>query len=359
MLWTGQQTHQPSIFDKGLAVHSLTLRKLYGALLDPVACISDEVLLTIATLALLEVRIPTSNSSYLKHIMGLQQLLQLRDPAIHRSNAACLFYLHTRHMITFASVKLRVGTIFARPDWKALLRSYCSAEELWEQELFDILADCSCLYARCRDHATAVPVDRIGLAKVVEEAHELLHQLRLWRSRWDQEARYTRRDDSDTLAGLKAAVQVSQTAFTMQYPIKAIDFKDGAASALLLQYNACIISVSRLLLLLQVPAESNTPDPSTPAACRMSQLYAHRSLDEYGPRELNAALEICCCVPYIVSRNAHKFCRDSPAIHWSITTAWMMLGQETTPVGKWITDTLGMKDGGQIAKGLWESEKGS
>lgn len=113
--------HQNLVTNKGLAVHSLALQKLNTAVAAAPSHHTDEVVLSIVTLAVLEALIPMHPGSFFEHILG-QRLLELRDPQLHSSPESCHIYKSTRHMLIFTPLRAQRPTIYAQANWKALLR---------------------------------------------------------------------------------------------------------------------------------------------------------------------------------------------------------------------------------------------
>ena len=78
----GLQHQQNDIARHGYAMFSVALTQLNQALTDTTWHTNNEVIVAVATLALSECLVPSGKNNYLRHIMGLQKLLELRDPSI-------------------------------------------------------------------------------------------------------------------------------------------------------------------------------------------------------------------------------------------------------------------------------------
>lgn len=351
----GRRQSRPSVIKKGLTMHGATLQKLNTALSGQISCIDDEVLLSICALALLETLVPTHPKSYLDHMLGLQRLLELRGPNRQASPAACDIYMHIRHMLIFASVRARCPSVFAQPEWKALLRAHCSREQLWEQDLWDVLADCTVLFAKAQQHRVASPS---RLMRTKKEAVILLDRLHDWRRLWNEEKQYSYLEDTSPLAGLQSALAEFTDGPGPDPPLRPLNFVNDNAASLLLLYDAILISVSRLLVALYTPNEQRRETDSVPdhSSGEDTAEDSNSSKMQYGSEEVFAALEVCCCIPYSISRGPYYNCNNTltPNIHWAVATAWMMLGRNESTVGRWITDTLGMQGSNYVAQGLWE-----
>jgi hypothetical protein len=108
--------HQESITDRGYFIHGLALKQLSHALSDPNCYIHDDVLLSVVTLAFLECFVPTGRKHYLKHMTGLEKLLELRGPNMHCFPKSFQIYKGVRRMIIFASLSTRRPSILARGE---------------------------------------------------------------------------------------------------------------------------------------------------------------------------------------------------------------------------------------------------
>ncbi|KAH7356278.1 hypothetical protein BKA66DRAFT_252723, partial [Pyrenochaeta sp. MPI-SDFR-AT-0127] len=146
-IYFGTQHKQVSITNEGYIMHGAALQQLNNALSDSMSFTRDEVILSVVTLAMLECIVPTGPGNYLKHMLGLEGLLGLRRPDSLRdcSVKTSELYKGIRDMILFASLRTRQPSILAMSEWKTALRVNCSSTELQEQDLYDVLADCTIL----------------------------------------------------------------------------------------------------------------------------------------------------------------------------------------------------------------------
>jgi hypothetical protein len=71
--------------DRGYALYGLALKQLNHALSEPKCYVRDEVFLSVVTLTLLEVFCPTGKDNYVKHMIGLERIIELRGPPSHCS----------------------------------------------------------------------------------------------------------------------------------------------------------------------------------------------------------------------------------------------------------------------------------
>ena len=187
----GYQHRQQHIIEQGYATHVTALRSLNGALVRHDCAEYDELILAIVALALQEAVMPTSKQSYLHHMIGLDNLLKLRDPAAHTSPWSLNIYKSIRHFLVFGCLRAGKSSVLALPEWKKVLKIGCDEEELYEQELWDLLADCTVLQARLHGLSRRSELrDPAGVSDKIDlerDTMQLLLSLFAWRSRWDSE----------------------------------------------------------------------------------------------------------------------------------------------------------------------------
>jgi len=123
-------------------------------------------------------------------------------------------------------------------------------------------------------------------------------------------------------------------------------------------YNTVLIYVLRVLAShslenLNIPSSQGFIPDTLPTAEYLEDQWKHTK-EKYVAAERLAALDICRCIPYYLSRKP-SLNSGSPVVHWAITTAWMTLRGKESAEGRWITDLLNKKGQGVIAKGLWVS----
>lgn len=146
----GLEHQQVDISRHGYALYGVTLTQLNQALASQVPHPNDEVIMAVATLAIAECLVPSGKNNYLDHMMGLQKLIDLQDPSTFWPNKPYGFRNGVRFMLLFASLQVKNPCILARPEWKTAMRVNSSPKELREQDLYDILADCTILLAQSK-----------------------------------------------------------------------------------------------------------------------------------------------------------------------------------------------------------------
>lgn len=317
-IFFGAQHGQFQVLNQGYAMYGAALKQLNQALTDPKCYAKDDVLLSVLALSLLEAWVPSGPKHYMKHMAGLERLLELRGPC--RNPKSMAFHKGLRHMILFVSIRTRKASILARPEWKKVFRDN-SGTELQEQDLFEILADSTVLTAELDDIlASAEPdlqrdVKKFDeLEEIAERALELLAQLGAWKDRWDSEEKDSYRE-------------VSATGDDPPPFMTIFEFSHDSTATMLLFYYSTLIHVLRILIALP----------------RLGK-------DECTAAEWSATIDILRCVPYYQVRKSHL---DLRVVHLAIMTVWPTLRGRETVGGRWLMDALNTPSRDAFATGLW------
>jgi hypothetical protein len=307
---------QDRITRHGYTLFGTALKQLNLALSEPKCYTRDDVIISVITLALLEFWVPSGPKHYLKHIAGVERLLELRGP----DPKSLELYRGLRHMILFASLSTRKPSILAGLEWKKAFRVNCSEEESQKQDLYDVLADCTVLVAERDVLATWVlDLERYTLrqSEIEKKALLLLTNLRSWKMRWDNDKE-------------NSYVEISVNEDDPPPFRTILEFSSDSAATMLLFYNSALIHVLQILASLQL-------DNSL-------------SKDEYIAAERSAAFDICRCIPYYLVRKSHL---DLRCVHLAVVTAWKTLRHRETADGRWLMDILSAKSQESFAPGLW------
>jgi hypothetical protein len=352
----GIQHRQPDISRQGYAMHGVALRQVNQVLSDTTRQTRDEVILAVAALAITELLVPTGPGNYWKHMMGLERLVDLQDPASFWSTRSSGFCKGVRFMIVAAALKLGRPSILARPDWKKAVRANASDEVLEEQDLYDVLADCSVLLAERDAMASAEKADpteaneqRDGIAR---RACGLLEHLRQWRQRWD---RKNLKDPVADTAASPSRPEESQPTHNDRSPegslITATTIPNIPAAAMLMLYDLAVMFVSQSLQPLP-PLEESAATRTTRNVPRQFETAKSYQVDER-----DAAREVCRCTRYYLSIRRRLDASAPLVIHWAIAVAWERLRQDDSAEGVWMRDLLSRKGRQVVAEGLWTTYK--
>jgi Fungal specific transcription factor domain len=355
----GSQHRQSQITDRGYAIYGVAVRQLNQALSDSNRHTDDDVFISVVTLAFLECFVPTGPKHYIKHMIALERLLELRNPS---SSSYCNpksseFYKSVRHMILFASLRTGQPSILARAEWKIFLRAQCSEEEFQGQDLFDILADCTVLIAE-RDKMLANWELDLGKSthqrdKIKRRAITLLSYLRAWKERWDGDGRNSY-SETPIINDNESWGDRSPPSF-----LTVFKFSNASSAAMLMFCNTTLIYVLRVLVSLPLlPGSlgllSSQSIPDTLQDVRHLDNFWRLGKDEYLAAERLAALEVCRCIPFDLAQNLHLGSCVSPISHWAVATAWTTLGGIESANARWMMDLLNTNGPEGIAKGVWD-----
>lgn len=221
-LFFGSRHCQTPILVEGYSMHSAALQQLNQALSIPGYHSRDDIINVIVIMAMLELYLPSGPKNWLKHMLGLEKLLELRNPGLlaYASHQTLELYKGVRHMVLIASLRNRSPSIFARPKWKAVLRTALSLESVEERELHDVLADCSVLNAANDEVARTWdiydPMCTEKVEAITTKAVELLAFLQSWKQRWDHDGRNGHIMEDDLEAIIAGAPQVFCTVYRFQ-----------------------------------------------------------------------------------------------------------------------------------------------
>lgn len=331
-IFFGTRHRQADITQHGFASYGTTLQQLNRALTEPNSHESDEIIVSVITLAIQETLVPSGPNQFMNHMQGLERLLALRDPTSFQSPYTVGLYMCLRHMLLFAALVSGRPTILAKPEWKALLRKHCPDEEkLQEQRLYEILADC-----------TVLASERDKLLKRQKEAGEDTHpqmgivrgstenlcvHLRSWRTEWGASPRNA---FIEIPAPQLAAVDKESA-----YPTEIV-FADIKSALMLMLYNITLMNL--LAILISLP-------PS---------LQQRHSRYELIPLGHSAVLDICRCLPSSMNDELRKELHASPVVYWAIQTARMTLQGDDSARARWLSEILDRKSAGSLAGNDWE-----
>jgi len=323
VIFFGAQHRSSSIQNRGYIMHGKILKQLNATLSDPHCYLRDDVLLSVVTLALLECFVPTGRKYYLKHMSGLEKLLELRGPGMHRERKSLGILKGVRRMVIFAALSKRKESILAREEWKRIQGTDCTGDEMEEQCLMNALADCTVVIAEydkvVGNSKSDIEDSACQRDEVTRRALNLLEQLHLWKKRWDTEERNSH---------LEIPAELQQTEETRESVTTTLNFANSSASIMFMLYNTALIYVFRIL----------------------ASLDGHPGAKW---EERSAALEICRCIPYHLSQKSRLDSGSMTVASLAVRTAWKTLGGSGSPGGRWMIDLLQAESSEVFARGLW------
>jgi hypothetical protein len=347
-LFFGTQHRNTSILQRGYLIHETALRQLNDSLSSPQCHLRDDVLLSVIALVLLEIFMPTGREHYLKHMSGLEKLLELRGPNSHHSPRSRETLKGVRRMIILASMRKRKPSILAREEWKSIPWMTENVAERAEHYLWNVLADYTVLVA---DHDRAIQngfnfedIAYHHQRKMIAcRAQDLLGQLHEWKKAWNPDVLHSHSEISPEFAEVQSVPTCAGSTLNFQ---TVFDFQIPSAATILVLYNTALIYV------LQILSSVLPADPQVQGLEDSSYLHP-TTQNKYAAMKRSAALEISRCIPYYL---AHKSQFDTGSVtiaHLAVRTAFQTLGGSSSLDGEWMMGLLNMKRGEVFAKGLW------
>lgn len=348
-LFFGAQHHQSGILTEGYAIHGVALKRLNQALSQPERRMHDDVIVSVILLAMLELFMPTGPRNWLKHMLGLEQLLALRDPAslAYASFRTLELYKGVRHMILIASLRNRTPSIFARPQWKAVLRTALSLETPDEQDLHDVLADCSVLIAASDELFKLQHPSGLSYIQRRQEmqckADGLLVFLQAWKQRWDSNEENVHIEEESL-----------DPTTTEMSPRIIYRFMSDSVARMLMLYNTALIYTLRVMATLEI--KTNGPQENLSDHIQGDTGADVTNESSYYPAIRAAGLNIARCITDYLQHKRARGETDfvSPIVQWAVITAGQALGGEESPDGKWMVSLLKGDAMYTIAKRAWE-----
>ncbi|KAK3117180.1 hypothetical protein LTR53_001684 [Teratosphaeriaceae sp. CCFEE 6253] len=337
----GSQQRLDSTATKGYRLYGQSLAQLNKALSDPECYTRDEVCLSVITLACLELLAPSSPGVGLKHVLGLERLLELRGPRVYCLKHPDIFNC-TAIMILDASLRMGHPSVLAREDWKAQSRARCTDAQLQEQDLLDMLADCTLLGAERARLLTRQGLDPVTHAAELEnierQGSTLSSRLLEWKVQWDS---------------------IPANQLTVEEPMQghrglpSLGFSGGSAATMYVVYHTVLIRHLMSMTTHEVPGRPGRPsdqDASLQIVSTSAPDHSASGEDRAGQRR--AALEICRCVPYLLRQAGSIQCGRSTAFVWAVMTAWDIVCGSAE--GIWLLNAL-RTGGGEATASMLEA----
>jgi hypothetical protein len=336
----GTQHQQAHITGEGYMLYNDALRQLNQALSDATHHANDDVIVAVAALAISECLVPTSSGNYLKHMLGLETLIALRSPSSFWSQQTMGFRDGVRFMILFASLQAEKPSILARRDWKRAMRSGLSYSQLREQDLYEILADCSVLLSKrnamlCMWHfdaGKATPQrDELDI-----QTQALLAHLRAWKKRLDCSV-------VDHHLKVSSSPKVVET------------FKgEDSLVMLLMLYNITLIYVVQILA--SIPVNVGTAR-AIPLSTKSAGVMKQSDGDMYFIEKRVGALQLCRLLQQHLGGKRALDPHSSNIVLWTVTIAWRELRFDNSAEGDWMRGLLNSKGRQDAAQGMWTTFK--
>ena len=346
-IFYGAQHRNFSILAHGYLIHEKTLRRLSNALSDPQCYLRDDIILSVITLIILEAFVPTGRKSYLKHMSGLEKLLELRGPRFHRSPRSREMLKGVRRMIILASMKRRQPSILAREEWKSIPWMSEDVADRAEYYLWNVLADYTVLIADYDetmqngsgfDKATHQQQQE----RIAQRAHNMLEQLHEWRMAWNTDNQHSQSEISAAMTAVQPIPSGGETASSFQ---TVFIFPNPSTATVLMLYNTAVIYVLQIL--------SSLPPADPQLQSNKDNLHLPPFRNTYAAMKISAAQDIHRCIPYYLSHKSELDTGSLTIAHLAVRTALQTLGGSGSLDGESMVQLLNMKRGEVYAKGLW------
>jgi hypothetical protein len=243
------------------------------------------------------------------------------------------------------------------PRWKAVLRLDCNQEELHEQELWDILADCTALQARRDTMLFTLPSGCESIystqadeaCSIRDETFDMLNKLHVWQKQWNVM-------EGSTYFISPGGPHGHATTRPVNLPSSYQFAKDDTAKRLMLYNTTAIYILQMLLQLFRMPQCHGIgewkPLPGHKACSSTAQYF-----EQLVASLFHAATEICRCVPHFMGRDVAVQKRSSPVVQWSISAAWSVLRDTETDERLWLEELMRSETGRFLARGLFDNER--
>jgi hypothetical protein len=327
-IFFGTEHGQPGITQQGYLSHGATLQQLNRALSEPNCYKFDEIIVSVTTLAIQETLIPSGPMYFLNHMLGLERLLALRDPHLYCSPTTINLYRCLRHMLLFTSLGAGRSSILARPEWKEVLMRTCvSSEALEEQQLYDILADCSVLAFERNELLTKKEANGEGLEgrfdNIRHRTQALCVQLQAWREQWNGNPVNAYAEVPTSL--LSSQLHQESRDDVAFAPPSDLVFSNISSALMLMLYNVALINLFKILISLPLGSLNKT------------------LRDEFVAAVHSAVLEIYRSMPYASTVELQKELHTAPVVHWATQTAQTVLQDDDSAEAKWLRGLLNWK----------------
>lgn len=327
-IFFGMKNNSQTVTEQGLLSHGATLKQLNRALSNPRCYMYDQVLVSVTALAMQEKLVPSSPKAYLNHMLGLEKILMLRDPTTYCASSTVTLYKCLRHMLLFAALCGSRPSLLARPEWKTLLMQYCeSEEERQEQQLYDALADISVLFAKTNDLLTTPgspgEKEEHEVIEVRRKARIVLAELQAWKEHRDANPLNTHFYALPCWVHLQS-VKMHQTDEPLPIPTD-LQYSNIHGALILMLYNAALMYVLHVLVTL--PSEPNPP----------------QSKQDYMGMIHLAIVQIYRSIPEPLDSKLYADMHVSPAMHWAVHVAYMVLQDDLSREGRWLVNLLDRK----------------
>jgi hypothetical protein len=297
IIFFGHQERMSWVRERGYALYGTTLRQLNKILAEHDCQTRDDVLMSVVSLAMLEIFFPTGRKYYLKHMLGLEKLLELRGPSAFCHQRR---YLEgVRRLTLFSALEMRKRSILAEEQWKSVLWNDREDEGFF----FNALADITALRAEQDRIKSDFEQKKLScqhdMEELISQAKQLLTRLR----------------------DFKTAVESRNKTL----------FSEMSTATTPILYSATLI------LVLQVLSSCSEPEAD----------------ERYSIETRRTALNICRKIPYFMSRKDELDIWTLTTVHLAIRTAMSTFGEKDGLARTCIMNLVKRRGPEVFAEGLW------
>lgn len=137
----GSQHRQMKIKNRGYQQYGNVLRQLNTHLSQPELQTTNETILTALTCMLLEIFLPTGPNNFLKHMHGIECMLEIRGPPSLDDNETALLFHGLRLLSIIGGLATSRPSLYSRPEWKKMPCIQKDEAGMLRHRMFMILAD--------------------------------------------------------------------------------------------------------------------------------------------------------------------------------------------------------------------------
>ena len=298
IIFFGHHERMSWVRERGYLLYGTTLQQLNQLLAKQDCQTRDDVLMSVVILAMLEIFIPTGKKYYLKHMLGLERLLELRGPsAFYRQKP---YLAGVRRLILFSALEMRTRSILAEEQWKSVV---------WDDRgddgfFFNALADITPLRAEQDRIKSGFKRNEMSgqhaTQQLISDAKQLLNKLR----------------------NFKTVLETRNKTL----------FSEISTATIPLLYNTALILVLQVL-----------------SSCSDDADERHN----YSIEARRTALNICQKIPYFVARKDELDVWTSTIISLAARTAMSAFGEKSCLARMCISNLVKRRGEGIFAEGIW------
>ncbi|KAF2680423.1 hypothetical protein K458DRAFT_263785, partial [Lentithecium fluviatile CBS 122367] len=139
----GSQNRQGAITNRGYRQYGDVLRQLNAHLAHSQLQTTDETILTAATCMLLEIFLPTGPANFLKHVRGIEAILEIRGPPTSAAGDSAFIINNLQAVSIIGALAEGRPSVWAKPEWKRIPLVFTDEGSVIRHNLWMVLADCS------------------------------------------------------------------------------------------------------------------------------------------------------------------------------------------------------------------------